>query len=139
MSIEQRLNLERDDRCHESNQARYAGRLKLHGCPECGSDFGMFSATREQMAKFRPGAVERFAPWYSETGNTLVLYYPCWVCNFDGKCPVPDSFELLTIADVVAWFNLPWFDCDPMTPDYEALAAEKPVSQIGDSRDSAGL
>jgi len=28
---------------------------------------------------------------------------------------------------------------DPMAPDYDALAAEEPTSQLGDSRDAAGV
>jgi len=193
-------------------QDRYSGRRKyVWRCLECGSDFGMFSTTREQMAEFlpfMPRAIETRAPWYREPGNIRVLYHRCWTCNFDGERPIPSGFELLTTADVAAWLKFAccqcgsvdgmqavhretlaeyetlaeiapvswykepgnvecffytcpycnhwrivpdgyahvnlddiaaWFNHDPMAPDYEALAAEEPTSQTGDSRESTGI
>ena len=105
MSIEQRLDLEREDRQHESTLARLGGRLKFTGCPECGSDFGMYSASREEMAIFLPGAIERLAPWYKEADNDLVLYHECMFCNWRGCRSVPDGMEPVGIVTVLEWFN----------------------------------
>ena len=131
---EEAAAMQRDEAMGEKPQGRFAGRLKFAwNCLECGNDFGMFSATREEMEQFLPGAIERLAPWYREPGNSLVLYHLCFACNWRGVQGIPDNFESLSTADV-----LTWFDADPMAPDYDALAAEEPVSQAGDSRDAAG-
>ena len=119
--------MERQYRNQESNQARLGGRGKFTGCRECGSDFGMYSASREEMAEFLPRAIEKLAPWYKEPDNDLVLYHECMFCNWRGGQGVPDDLEPLNVTEVLAWFNR-----DPMAPDYAALASE-------DSRDSAGI
>ena len=131
---EETAAMQRREAMETRPQDRYSGRLKFTGCPECGSDFGMYSASREEMAVFLPRAIERLAPWYKEPGNDLVLYHECMFCNWRGSQGVPDDLEPLSVADVQTWR-----DRDPMAPDYAALAAEEPVSQIRDSRDSAGI
>lgn len=112
MSIDERLDLERDDRRHESTQARLGGgRLKFTCCPECGSDFGMHGVCREALAESSSTAIERFAPWYRDSDNDLLLYYPCLMCNRGGE-HIPDWLEWMTEQDVLAWLN-----ADPMAPD----------------------
>ena len=136
MSIDEQLNMERQYRDQESNQARYAGRRKFHGCPECGSDFGMRSMEREIVTMLCPDAIASLGPWYEEPDNDLVLYYPCFVCNYLGE-RIPDAWEKLeTEEDVLEWCKQP----DPMAPDYEALAAEPAAATASqDSHESAGI
>ena len=119
---EETAAMQRQEAMETRPQDRFSGRLKFTGCPECGSDFGMYSASREEMAIFLPGAIERLAPWYKETDNDLVLYHECMFCNWRGRRGVPDGFDLICIEAVIEWFNR-----DPMAPDYAALAHEEPV------------
>jgi len=119
MSVEQRLELERQDRDYESLVARLHGRRKFTGCHECGSPDGMQKVHRDTLMGMKSGQVAGLA-WYAELGNDReYLFYPCLICN-----PiVPDIFEALSLADVLDWLDLPWLARDPMAPDYEALAA----------------
>ena len=105
MSVEERFDLERQYRDQESALAHLGGRRKFTGCPECGSEDGMFSATREEMAEFLPGGIERLAPWHKEPGNDLVLYHECMFCNWRGCRGVPDDLEPVDIEAVLEWFN----------------------------------
>ena len=126
---------------HEGTLARYAGRRKFTGCPECGSTFGMFGATQEQIIEFLPGAIKRFAPWYKDPANDLVLYYPCWQCNFGSQYSVPDGFEPISVTNVLYWSCSAMIDRlnSTLEPDYTALAAEEPVLASDMDRNSAGL
>ena len=128
--------MERREAMDTRPQDRYAGRLKFACCRQCGSDFGMRSMEREVVAMLCPDAIASLAPWYEEPDNDLVLYYPCFVCNYLGE-RIPDAWEKLEAEeDVLEWCKQP----DPMAPDYGALAAEpEPWSRITDSRESAGL
>lgn len=130
---EETAAMQRQEAMETRPQDRYARRGKFTGCPECGSDFGMHSALREEMAEFMPGAIKRFAPWYKDSGNDLVLYYPCWRCNFGGDRPVPDGFEPISIADVLYWSCSAMVDLldSALKPDYAALAREEPVPGVG--------
>ena len=115
-------------------QDRYAGsRLKFAwNCLECGSNDGMQAVCRETLEDMAAVTIQWLAGKYRQSGNTDKLFYPCHFCN--PKRSVPDGLLSLTVAQVMKWL-----DRDPMTPDYDALAAEEPVSQTGDSRDAAGL
>ena len=118
---------------HEGTLARYAGRRKSACCRLCGSPDGMQKVHRDTLTIMEPAQIAALAPWYSELGNDAeYLFFTCRSCNQDRI--VPDTFEALSLADVIYWLNP-----DPMQPDHTALAAEEPVSQIGGSRDSAGL
>ena len=126
--------LERDAHRHEGTLARLGGRLKFTGCPECGSQDGMQAVHRETLAEMPPPTLawikHQCLAWYREPGNAENLFYPCPECNH--LRTIPDGF--VVIYDILVWLSR-----DPMSPDYAALAAEEPVSQIGDSRDAAGL
>jgi len=134
MSIDERLDLERDDRRHESTQARLGGRLKFEFCHWCGRPDGMKSVHRETLEVMEVAAIAPLA-WYRERGNAEYLFYPCSECN--RYWTIPDGFMLMLLGDVLEWRGTL---IDPMAPDYEALAAEpKPRSRITDSRESAGI
>lgn len=121
MSIEQRLNLERDDRRHESTQARLNGRLKSACCRQCGSTDGMQRVYRETIARMAPYDVNRNR-WYRGPDGDEYIFYPCENCNWARV--IPNDFVLMTTDEVLTWCTI-----DPMSPDYAALAAEP---QAGD-------
>lgn len=136
MSTEQRLDLEREDRRHESTQARLGGRRKFTGCRRCGTDHGMQAVHRETLTEMTDCEIEALAPWYRyhESLTDEYLYYPCPRCNW--PIVIPDDYTPVPTNDILT----KWCIADPMQPDYAALAAEpEPVSQIEDSRESAGL
>ena len=120
---------------HESNLARLGGRRKFQFCYQCGSQDGMQAVRREtleEMPRTREGG-EILATWHREPGNDEYLFHSCLSCNRDKV--VPAGYISMTADEV-----LNWLDRDPMAPDYAKLAAEpEPVSQIEDSRESAGL
>ena len=135
MTIEQRLDLEREDRRRESTQARLGGRRKFAMCRRCGSNYGMQNVHRDTLAEMPLPTLNwiksRKFGWYRELDNDEYLFYPCSTCN-PGRV-VPDGF--MAMHDIQAWL-----DRDPMALDYEALAA-KPVAATAaeDSRAAAGL
>ncbi len=131
MTIDQRLDLERDDRDHESPQARLAGRGKYNFCHWCGRPDGMKSVHRETLAELSAVTIALMAPQYSEPGNDEYLFHTCPECN-RGEI-VPEGYRCVPLAEIT------YADDNPMSPDYEALAREEPVSQITDARKSAGL
>jgi len=157
MSIDECLDLEREDRDHESTQARYARRLKFACCPECGGNFGMRGVARDELAAMSILTIRLLAPLYREPGNSEYLFFTCRDCNKDKI--IPDGFELIAGQSVLAWANeqrpmapdyaapttdLSQYDWgeDPreMEPDYAALAAEpEPVLASQVDRESAGL
>lgn len=118
MSTEQRLDLEREDRRHESTQSRYAGRLKFTGCHECGGVDGMRSVHHDELQRFATplsaAVTQLLMTLYSEPGNSEYLFYSCRYCNGDGI--IPDSYEPMSLADVLYWIN---YSDVPMAPDYE--------------------
>ena len=135
MTIEQRLDLERQYHDQESNQARYAGRLKCTGCSICGSVDGMNSTHRETLAQLDAEIITMLAPWYLAPEDGEYLFHACRRCNRQGI--VPAGYVRMRVADIPAWLDR---DTDPMALDYEALAREPVTATAGqDSRDAAGL
>ena len=138
MSTEQQLDLEREDRHHESTQARLSDRLKFACCRRCGSADGMQSVHRDTLASMpikRIGLLADIYAIYGEPGNDEYLFYPCPHCNRDRV--IFDGYESLSLRDVLYWIT-PAPDTQ-MAPDYAALAAEEPVLASEDSRASAGI
>ena len=129
---EETAAMERQEAMNEKPQDRLAGRLKFTGCHECGSQDGMQAVHRETLKDMASVTIQWLAGKYQYQQNDEELFYPCHFCN-PGKT-IPDGYEPMEVADVMAWL-----DRDQMQPDYAALAAEEPLSQIEDSRDSAGL
>lgn len=136
MTIEQCLDLEREDRRHESIQAQLSGRRKFTCCHQCGGVDGMQAVHRETLIQLKVvTVVSKLAPWYSEPGNVEYLFCSCPHCNPVGR--IPDGYEQILFIDILDWLQR---DRDPMVPDYEALAAEPVAATAGqDSWDSAGL
>lgn len=127
---------------YESTQARLADRGKYTGCRECGTDYGMQSVHRETLTVMTDHEIRLFAPWYRyrESLTDDYLYYPCPTCNRSVVCNqpivIPDDFVPVPTGDVLT----KWRIANPMSPDYEALAAEPVAATAGqDSCDSAGL
>ena len=131
MTIKQRFDLERDDRRHESTQARLAGRLKSACCHRCGSEDGMKAVYRDTMIQY---GVVYSRSWHREPGQDGYLFYPCFHCNPDRN--IPAGFIQMTPDEVLDWVNR---NTNPMAPDYAALAAEEPVLASLVDRDSAGI
>jgi len=119
-------------RDHESTQARLSGRLKFACCRRCGSADRMQAVHQNTLAEMT-GIELSWLTWYYSTGNDEYLFYPCPLCN--PTRIIPTGFELLSLPGVLYWINYDTL----MQPDYAALAREEPVSQIKDSRDSAGM
>ena len=135
MTIEQRLDLEREDRRHEGTLARLAGRRKFTCCPICGSADGMDSVHRDTMMLLNAEHIKLLAPWYLGYSDSEHLFHACDRCNRRGA--IPTGFVRIRVADIPAWIS---DDADPMAPDYAALAAEPEAATAGqDSRESAGL
>jgi len=133
MGVEERFDLERRYRDQEA-QAQWAGRRKFQFCHWCGRPDGMKAVHRETLIDI-PRTIEGgkvIAAWHRESGNDEYLFHPCLSCNRDKI--IPADFVSMTTDEV-----LDWIDRDSMAPDYAALAAEEPMSQIEDSRDSAGM
>jgi len=146
MSVEERLDLEREDHHHESTQARLGGRGKSAYCRQCKSNFRMQSVHRETLAKMTDAEIEALGPWYRcpESLTDEYLYYPCPACNW--PVVITNDFASVPIDEVLGKWRtdcgLPNWGEDPreMKPDYAALAAEPEAVTAGqDSRDSAGL
>lgn len=133
MSVEERFDMERQYHDHESTHARLSGRRKFQLCRQCESVDGMQACHRDTLANLLRGELERLAPiLHSMNSDSTSLFYACYCCNPDRI--LPSGYRPMTMDEV-----LDWLDRDPMAPDYEALAAEEPVSQIEDSRESAGM
>jgi len=131
IELEQRLDLEREDRRHESTLARLGGRGKFTGCHQCMSPDGMRSVHQDTIARMDPYDINRNR-WYRGPDGDERIFHQCWTCNWTRV--IPEEFALMTLWEVLNWRD----NADPMSPDYEALAAEEPRSQITDARDSAG-
>ena len=124
--------MERQEIMQEKPQDRYAGRCKFTGCSQCGSTDGMQTIHRETMDSMPVEALRLLSTLYYCTGNSAYLFYTCHHCN--RAKVIPDGFSALGLDDILCWINI-----GRPRPGCAALAAEEPVSQIEDSRDSAGL
>ena len=118
MSIEERLDLERQYHDHEGVLAHFGGRHKFTGCRQCMSQDGMRGVCRKTLAELSKTGIKLLGPWHLELGNNEELFRPCHSCNPDRN--VPDSYEPLRVDDVLTWLN---DDTDPMQPDYAAAGA----------------
>lgn len=132
MTIEQQLDLERDDRRHESPVARLAGRLKSACCRQCGSADGMRAVHRDTMDSMPAEALRLLDTLYYASGNSAYLFYACHCCNRDKI--IPGGFSALGLDDMLCWINLgrPRPNCDALAREPEAATAGQ------DSRNSAG-
>ena len=131
MSIEERLDMKRDDRRHEDALARLSGRRKFTGCRECGGDFGMQGICREALAMMYYS--QQYVRWHKEAGNSEYLFVVCRACNPEEI--IPDGFTAMSADEVLAWLNP-----DPMSLDYAALAREPEAATAGeDSHESAEI
>lgn len=131
MTIEQRLDMERQYRDYEGMPARLVGRRKFNFCHRCGSLDGMRAVNRDTMDSMPAEALRLLDTLYYRAGNSAYLFYACHHCNRDKV--IPDGFSALGLDDMLCWINI-----GRPRPGFAALAAEEPVSQIEDSRDSAG-
>ena len=103
MSIEERLDLEREDRRHEGTLAQLGDRRKFTGCHQCGSIDGMQAVHRETLAELSAAVIALAAPWYRVAGNSEYLFYVCPECNRDKI--VPGGFEPLALVYVLRWIS----------------------------------
>lgn len=135
MSINERLDMERQYRDQESTQSRLAGRLKFACCRRCGSADGMQKVHRRTLAEMTDTEIAALASWYRLEPSYMAeyRYYPCPRCN--RGIIISRDFVIVSTDEVLEWRN-----ADPMSPDYAALAAEpeQVLASLVD-RDSAGL
>lgn len=127
MSIKQRSDLEREDRDHESTQARLAGRLKFACCRQCGSADGMQAVHGDTLTEMPPPVL-----WYKRLDEVEYLFYPCPQCNHWRN--IPDGYTHASLDDIQNWLNR-----DPMAPDDVAPAVEEPALASQDSREGAEI
>ena len=113
-------------------QDRYAGGLKFTMCRRCGSKDGMQTIHRETIDSMPVKALRLLSTLYYRIGNSAYLFYACHHCN--RAKVIPDDFSALGLDDILCWINI-----GHPRPGCATLAAEEPVSQIKDSRESAGL